>query len=122
MNDTLDGGAIYNKKNVSLHGNLDQIFSRIAASLDEMIIDICRNNPIPVEQEGEPTIFKRLTHKDNEILESLSLDKIYDHIRMVDGDEYQRAYINFGDYRLEFSNADFKDSEILAKVRFSKKK
>ena len=75
-----------------------------------------------VEQEGEPTIFKRLTYKDNEILESLSLDKIYDHIRMVDDDDYKHAYINFGDYRIEFSNADFKNNEILAKVRFIKKK
>tara|TARA_Y100001968_G_scaffold307221_2_gene324840 strand:- start:26696 stop:27367 length:672 start_codon:yes stop_codon:yes gene_type:complete len=121
MSDKLDAGPIYNRKEISLDGNLDKIFTRIAKCIDEMIIDICTNNPIPLEQEGEPTVFKRLTYKDNEIKKNFSLENIYDRIRMVDGVDYKNAYIDFGEYRIDLTNADIENNEILAKVRIVRK-
>ena len=121
MNATLDSGPIYLKKEVRLDGNLDEIFTRIARYIEEMIINICENNPEPVKQEGNSYTFKRLTHDDNELESSLSLKEIYDRIRMVDGDCYQNSYINFGEYKIEFKHAEINNNEILAKVRLFKK-
>ena len=33
-----------------------------------MIIDICSNEPYPINQEGIVKVFHRLTHEDNEII------------------------------------------------------
>ena len=117
MNETLDGGPIYLKKEISLEGNIDKIFSRIAIHIEQMIINICKNNPIPVAQEGIPFTFKRLTYKDNELDDSLSIEEIHDRIRMVDGVDYESSYIRFGEYKIEFTNAEIKNNEILARVR-----
>ena len=117
MNETLDSGPIYSKKEVSLQGNIDQIFRRIAVNIEEMIISICKNNPKPVSQKGLPYIFKRLSYKDNELSDLLSLSELYDRIRMVDGKDYDSSYINFGKYKIEFSDAEIKDNQILAKVK-----
>ena len=77
-------------------------------------------NPIPVEQVGEVKNFKRLSYKDNELKKSFSLEKIYNHIRMVDGGDYKKAYINFGDYKIEFYDSNLENNQINAKVRILK--
>ena len=50
------------------------------------------------------------------------MEKIYDKIRMLDTNEYPKAFINFGKYTLEFTNANFKNNELKADVRFLRKK
>ncbi len=120
MNETIDGGPIYQKEDISLKGNIDQIYSRIAISIEQMIINICRNNPSPVIQDGDPLYFKRLTYKDNELDCSLSLAEIYDRIRMVDGKDYRSCYLYFGEYKIEFKEADIRNEKISAKVIISK--
>jgi len=49
-----------------------------------MILFIINNNPKPSQQIGEIHHFKRLSIKDNELLIDMSLEDIYDGIRMVD--------------------------------------
>ena len=117
MNSTIDGGPIYLKEEVCLDGNIDEIFNRIASHIEEMIIHICKYNPKPVKQEGDSFTFKRLGYKDNELKSSLSLYEIYDRIRMVDGEDYKSSYINFGEYKIEFTNAEIENNQIFAKVR-----
>ena len=46
--------------------------------------------PKPEEQIGELYLFKRLTFKENEIKKSMSISEIYDHIRMVDHEDYEK--------------------------------
>ncbi len=123
MSKTLDGGPIYKTIEVSLEGNIDEIFARISTHIEDMIIDISKFNPEPIIQKGQPFYFKRLTYENNEIDSSLSLGEIYDRIRMVDGEDYERSYINFGEYKIEFKNAEIKDNQIYANIRlFNKNK
>ncbi|CAN1499431.1 Fmt Methionyl-tRNA formyltransferase [Burkholderiaceae bacterium] len=117
MTDIMDGGPIYKSLEVSLHGNISEIFKRIASCIDKIIIQICRDNPHPIEQSGEVVIFERLSSSDNEILSSYSIQGIYDRIRMVDGEGYPKAYINFGGYKIELTSATLCGDEIQANIR-----
>jgi methionyl-tRNA formyltransferase len=117
MTDVFDGGPIYDKKEVSLDGTINEIFSRIAKCVEELILNICNLNPVPIPQEGEVVSFQRLSYADNQLVEECSLRELYDRIRMVDGEGYKRAYISFGDYRIEFSDARLVNDELLAKIR-----
>lgn len=117
MTEILDGGPIYDYIEVSLDGTISEIFSRIAACVEEIIVRICQNNIKPKEQIGNITLFKRLTYKDNELKSQYSLSELFDRIRMVDGLDYPRAYIKFGDYKLELTEAQLNDNKLFAKIQ-----
>jgi len=108
MTDKLDSGPIYASSNISLGGTLNSIFSRINDAINDLMVDIIVKDPSPVEQEGEPYVFKRLTNSDNEITAGLKLEEVYDRIRMVDHADYPNAFIMYGDLKIEFSNAMLK--------------
>jgi methionyl-tRNA formyltransferase len=120
MTNTLDGGPIYDSIEVSLEGSLSTIFQKIAACVERLIICICLETPVPRAQIGEPETFRRFTEKDNEIKEIFSIDMLYDRIRMVDGLDYPRAYLQYGGYRFNFTDAEIKGEDIYAKVKIHK--
>ena len=117
MTDILDGGAIYDSFEISLDGTILEIFSRIAVCVEKLIILICQNNPHPIDQNGEVVVFKRLLNSNNELLSSYSISQFYDRIRMLDGLDYPKAFINFGDYKIEFSEAYIDRGNLFSKVK-----
>ena len=117
---TIDGGAIYCTQPVSLRGNIDEIFSRIAVKIEVMILDIIATEPHPKPQVGKPTKFLRLQNTDNKITPDKLLAEMYDEIRMVDGAHYEKAYMLFGDYKIELSNAKYFDKELTAEITIKK--
>jgi methionyl-tRNA formyltransferase len=117
MTEILDGGPIYDFIEVPLHGTLSEIFAKIAVCIDKLIVKICQNNLKPIEQTGEVFLFNRLAHSDNELMSHYSIKELYDRIRMVDGDGYQKAYINFGNYKIELSQSQIHENELFAKIR-----
>ena len=120
----LDGGPVYMKKPLTLEGSAQEIFIRCSDVIfSEMIPRFLEEQLEPVEQMGEPVIFKRRTEKDGEITSDMELEKIYDYIRMLDAEGYPRAFIEFGEYRLSFENATLSaDGETVeAKVVFKKR-
>lgn len=120
----LDGGPIYMKKPLSLNGSAQEIFIRCSDIIfNEMIPAFLEEKPEPVEQDGDPVIFKRRTQEDGEITSDMELEKIYDYIRMLDAEGYPRAFMEFGEYRLCFENAKLsEDGEAVeAKVIFKKR-
>jgi methionyl-tRNA formyltransferase len=120
MTDVLDGGPIYDSQKISLDGNINEIFSRIARSVEELIIKICKANPTPLPQKGAVVTFQRLSYADNELSQKHTINELYDRIRMVDGGGYKRAYIYFGDHKIEFSEAKIENNELLARIRIFK--
>ena len=122
MTDVLDGGPVYDFINVSLSGNIDEIFSRIAFCVEKLILKICQSEINPTEQKGDVSIFKRLSENDNELSTNCSLEELYDRIRMVDGQNYPKAFIKFGNKKIEFSNAFFDGKNLKAQVIFKLKK
>lgn len=118
----LDTGPIYIKQSLSLLGSAQEIFIRTSDIIEQMIINIIQNNLSPIPQKGEPTIFKRRKPEDGNIQSLESIEQIYDYVRMLDADGYPSAFLEFGDFKLEFSRASIQsDKTLLADVRIIKK-
>ena len=107
------------KKNKCLHEK-DIKYCQICLKCNLKLIKICKSNPLPLPQKGNILSFRRLSYADNELLESHSIKELYDRIRMVDGEDYQKAYMKFGDYKIEFSDSRVVNNELLAKIRIYK--
>jgi methionyl-tRNA formyltransferase len=108
---------------VSLDGTITEIFSRIAVCVEKLIIKICQENITPQDQTGTVFSFNRLTYADNELKGEYSINDLYNRIRMVDGLDYGRAYINFGNNKIEFTEARLDKNCLTAKIKldFNKK-
>ena len=87
-----------------------------------MIKEIVQNEPESVAQVGEPVVFKRRTPEQSEIEEGLSVEQVYDYIRMLDAPGYPKAFLESENYHLEFENAKLKYDEVIATVRIKVKR
>ena len=112
----LDGGPIYLKKHLSLHGSAEEIFLRCVPVVEEMVCEILMKHLTPQAQIGEPVFFKRRTPLESRIPESHDLTGIYDHIRMLDAQGYPPAFLEIGNFRLEFTRASLRHGRIEANV------
>jgi methionyl-tRNA formyltransferase len=120
MTGQVDAGPIYLKRPLSLEGLAEEIFIRAAESVAEMILEIVNHEPVPVEQQGNPTFFKRRTPEQSRIVENIvSLEKLFDHIRMLDAEGYPRAFIQHGRFKLEISRPALRTKTIEATVRIT---
>lgn len=113
----LDAGPIYLKRDLSLDGSAEEIFTRCSDITFDMIKYIIANEPTLVEQNGKPVIFKRRTPEESRIPDTKELKKIYDYIRMLDAEGYPNAFIETENLRLEFSKTTLKNGYILADVK-----
>ena len=48
--------------------------------------------------------------------------EVFDRIRMLDADSYPPAFINIGQFKLEFSKASLKEESVIAEVKISQLK
>ena len=119
MIEELDAGPIFDFEEISLKGNLSDIFLRLNFVINNLIKKLIKNKLLPKEQMGNPYIFERLTEKDNEIPSDINISEIYDRIRMLDADSYPKAYIKFGKFKIEFFNANIKNKNILLNCKIS---
>lgn len=117
MESGLDTGPIYMKRPMSLDGRAQDIYERAADIAFGMIGDIVREQPAPVPQSGEVTVFERRTPAESELPAGASIQQFYNHVRMLDADGYPRAFVDYGDLRMEFSDArQTSAGEITARV------
>ena len=114
----LDAGPVYLKRPLDLSGSARDIYERMAALAFEMIAEIVADEPEPVAQSGPVVVFKRRQPAESVLPPIGTLDDLYDHIRMLDADTYPRAFLNYGDLRLEFSDAERTGDGLAARVRF----
>lgn len=119
----LDAGPIYMKQPSSLEGSAYEIFLRAADLVQKMIEEIVRTEPLPKPQDGEPTVFRRRTPEQSNLREAnlLTLKDLFDFIRMLDAPTYPLAYIEHGDFLLEFSHAQLLNNSIEARVTIRRK-
>jgi len=118
---TLDTGPIYMKRSLSLSGTAEEVLLRAAIVTEEMIECIVLEQPIPIEQVGEPKEFRRRLPKDGDLTGLTELEKIYDFIRMLDADGYPSAFIENDYFRFEFSEATLTAEDIVAKVKITRR-
>jgi methionyl-tRNA formyltransferase len=118
----VDAGPVYLKKPLSLNGSAEEIFIRANRVIEQMIIEILETNPLPSPQQGDVVQFRRRIPEDGDWRSAVSLDAVYDHIRMLDAKGYPPAFIRVGDYKLEFSKATREAGSVHASVRIKKDK
>lgn len=114
----LDAGPVYFKHDLDLGGTATDIFVRGSEIVfNTMIPQILNNSPEPTPQQGEPVLFKRRTPEQGDISHLESTNKVYDFIRMLDGEGYPHAFIETDSLKIEFTGARKNDSFILAEVK-----
>ena len=121
MEKNLDSGPIYYKEIVSLSGSLFEILDRINVVVNNLIIRLINNLPVPQPQIGEVVAFKRLGIKDNQININSKIEKFYDHIRMLDDNSYPSAYLILKNVVLHFDKIRKMKEEFECRVRISKR-
>lgn len=119
MTTELDAGPVYGKIAIGLEGSAREIFTRAAEGSLNIMERIIAEELMPVEQEGEPFIFKRRTPAQSELPKDGDLTGLYDHIRMLDAPTYPHAFIDYGRFRLTFGEArrEAGDESLTGKVR-----
>ena len=65
--------------------------------------------------------FKRRKPEQSELPADGRLEALYDHIRMLDAPSYPPAFIERGNFRIEFSGAQLREGELVAQVVIRKK-
>ena len=74
------------------------------------------NEPVAAPQQGEVLSFRRRKSEQSVLPQEGDLHLVYDHIRMLDASTDPLAFVEHGNCRLEFSNAQFMEDEVIAKV------
>lgn len=119
----LDAGPVYYKEDLSLEGSAEEIFRRASNIIfEKMIPKIIENDIQLTEQKGEIVEFKRRKPEESKIEPDFSVRQIYNYIRMLDAEGYPSAFIEYGDYILDFSKAELLDDDtVKANVIFRRK-
>ena len=118
----IDTGPIYLKRNLLLKGSARDIFLRASETIFEMIDEILKKVPFPIEQVGVPTYFKRRKPDQSNINNLDKLNTIYDYIRMLDCEGYPNACIELNGIVYEFYNVKKLNNKLESNVRISSKK
>ena len=113
----LDAGPIYMKWPLSLLGNAEEIYIRANELIEEMIVEILKERPVPRQQVGEVVHFKRRKPEQGDWSAVQSLGEVYDNIRMLDAEGYPPAFVKVGPFRLEFTRASRRTNHIHADVK-----
>ena len=118
----IDTGDIYLKKDLSLNGTAQDIYERANEVISDMIVEIVKTKPVPIKQEGKPTLFKRRKPLMSNMNDVESLDEVYDFIRMLDADGYPHAFLETSNCKFEFRKVSKQnDNTLEAYVRIIKK-
>lgn len=116
MVEEMDAGPVYAKRTLSLAGRAQEIYENAGELSFHLIEWIIKNNPLPKEQEGAVTTFKRRQPEQSEIAKNFNPKKLYDFIRMLDAEGYPHAFIDYGNLKLELTNAKIEGEGISAQV------
>ncbi len=119
----IDTGNIFMKKDFYIgQGSAEEIFTKMSNVIfEDMIPAFLKGNISEVPQKGEPTVFKRRTPEDSKIPEKLTINQMYDYIRMLDGEGYPRAFLDYGEFRFLFNSAYYENNKLHASVEIMKR-
>lgn len=121
LTEDLDAGPVHLKRPLSLSGSAQQIFERFSDLSYEMIAHIIQHRPEPTEQAGDAVVFPRRTPEQSTLPDGGTVSHLYDHIRMLDAETYPRAFLEHGDFCLEFSDCEQDGDRLMAKVTITNK-
>ncbi len=123
INKKLDTGDLCISKKISLKGSATNIYKRIETNaLDIIKKSLLKPNLSYKKQNGKPTFFKRRNAKMSKISNSINnINKLYDFIRMLDAEDYPKAYLELKNLKVEFFNIQKKQNKIYGNFRFKKR-
>lgn len=115
----LDTGDIYAKQPLSLHGSAEEIFLRADVVIEQIILQIVREEPVATPQQGEPVLFSRRKPSQSNLTSCPEgdLNAWYDQIRMLDAEGYPQAFLEALGMRLEFRRVTQRIDGLHADVR-----
>ncbi len=116
----LDAGPVYLREPTSLLGGGDEVFLRISTVISRMILAIASSEPRPIAQEGEVVKFKRRTPAESRLPSDMSLEALFDFVRILDAEGYPPAFAEVGPWRLELRRAVLRRGSIEADVRITR--
>lgn len=112
----MDAGPVYTKKPLNLDGSAEEIYLRAGKLSGEIIQWMIVHNPKPTRQEGDAVIFKRRKPEQSNLPNIGNLQNVYDFIRMLDANGYPTAFIEHGDYLVNFRKAKLVGDRVVAEV------
>ena len=116
-----DTGDIYLKRDFCMNGGGEEIYMRLSDIIFGMIMYIVENEPTPIPQVGEGTVFKHRIPEQSGIDCLMDLKQLHDFIRMLDAETYPLAFFELGNLRFEFSRPCLKTDHLMADVRIIKR-
>ena len=116
MVEEFDAGPVYLKEDLGLSGSAEEVYVRASYLSARMIRRIIDEHPVPIPQEGEPTLFKRRSPDESRMESLKSLCEIHDFIRMLDAEGYPHAFIEHDGHKYELRGAVLHDDRIEASV------
>lgn len=124
----IDSGRIYLKEEINLEkGNIDELLQKISNKIFEIMIPKFLEKELKLyNQKGKKLEFKRRKPEESNFFKfllknNITEKQVYDFIRMLDGEGYPKAYIELGDYKIEFSNIKQMENDLNGKFKISKK-
>lgn len=115
-----DAGPVYLKEDLSLEGRAEEIYERASRQAVGMMRRIVAEAIDPVPQDGTPTVFRRRSPAESELHAGMSVEQVFDFIRMLDAETYPHAFLRWGGLRFEFTDASRADSAVIAAVRITR--
>ena len=119
MTDELDAGPVYCKRDLELSGSAQDIYIKAGEISFEIVDWIVNNKPVPVAQTGKVVNFERRKPYQSEITEPSNIKELYDFIRMLDAESYPQAFINYKNFKIEFSKAEVQGDTLEASVNIT---
>ena len=116
MTKDFDAGPVYYKSELCLAGNAEEIYIRATYLSAKLIQRIINEQPELTPQSGDIVNFKRRRPEESEIPSANSLQKLYNHIRMLDAEGYPKAFIQHEGFRYEFSRCALYNGRVVADV------
>jgi len=118
LENKLDGGPIYLKKNFKLDGRAEIIFEKIYKIIFSMIVILIKKVPKPKMQLGKSYYFNRRKPEESNIGTLNSLNKVYDYIRMLDTNvkNFPLAFVSTSNLNIQFKYAKKEKNFVIAKA------
>lgn len=116
----LDSGDIYLKEDLDIsEGSAEEIFIKASRiTFEKLIPKFLKEKLIPYKQNGTITTFKRRNPLQSNLktFDNISLNRIYDFIRMLDAKDYPKAFILLNDkYKIEFFSVKKYNNKLIGK-------
>ena len=125
INNQIDSGDICMKSSISLTGKANNIYKSIEKKALEMIIKISKKKKISFyKQKGRSSFFyRRKPYQSNlSYVINKKFDKIYDFVRMLDANNYPKAYLVLGNKKMELSDVSLQNKLVKGSFVLKKKK